>query len=168
MEIIRDKCVIPHKNHIDPSLCCAWPALYIGGFPGKRHESWTNFLLITGQSRLTHHEETAACCEFLSPLRRYRLRSGLNPRTLGPVGNTLAITPPSTTTKHTSYHYLVLELGIFEQRTCNSASGASCCSVLLSCHTIEGNVFEISAESGDIWFAYPQIHFRNVPGLTFE
>jgi hypothetical protein len=38
-----------------------------------------------------------ACCRFSSQIQIYRSRPRFNPRTLGPVASTLAITPPRTT-----------------------------------------------------------------------
>lgn len=48
MVIIRGKCIVSNKNHIDPSLYWAWAGLAVVCFPTKRYESRTRVILLLG------------------------------------------------------------------------------------------------------------------------
>jgi hypothetical protein len=58
MAIAKGKCIVPHKNHIGPSLYCAWAALLILCFKVKRHESQANVILILSFGFSSDHKET--------------------------------------------------------------------------------------------------------------
>jgi hypothetical protein len=53
--------------------------------------------LSTWDRRLTSRRKS--CCGFLSPLKIFRPRLGLNPRTLGPVADTVTTKPPRATSE---------------------------------------------------------------------